>query len=385
VRHAPHADRPNALQARLIAVRRLLLLGRLANAAAELARLDARGMPPMLVAVAELAAAELALRSLRTSPARAALARASEAAERAGVAALQAEVAEARAALERPAGRRLSADGAQALRLPEIKALLGSGALVVDAWRRGLGVGDAWRPLVRRPLLFALARALAAAWPGDVDREALIAGAFRTRHPDETHRVRLRVEIGRLRAPIAPMAASRPPRVASRSCRATGSPSSCWRRPSMASRRRWRPCCRTAGRGPHLPWRSRSAPASARCSAPSPSSKPRAGCAPPGRRGRVAGCRRRWRNSRRSCYSLPRSRLSRVLSRRLTGRVRRNQAMTRNTRHGGNEAALRPAEIVREYGPFDGVERVAGVTHDGHERHPNATLIERLIEPRSTS
>ncbi len=29
-------------------------------------------------------------------------------------------------------------------------------------------------------------------------------------------------------------------------------------------------------------------------------------------------------------------------------------------------AARRPAEIVREYGPFEGVQRVGGVTHDGH-------------------
>ncbi|MGZ5165532.1 MAG: helix-turn-helix domain-containing protein, partial [Burkholderiales bacterium] len=59
------ADRANALQARLIAVRRLLLLGRLTEAAAALAHLDAHGLPA-LTAVAELAAAELALRSLRT-------------------------------------------------------------------------------------------------------------------------------------------------------------------------------------------------------------------------------------------------------------------------------------------------------------------------------
>jgi hypothetical protein len=55
-------------------------------------------------------------------------------------------------------------------------------------------------------VLFALARALAEAWPGDVDRNALIARAFRTRRPDETHRARLRVEIGRLRALAAPLA-----------------------------------------------------------------------------------------------------------------------------------------------------------------------------------
>jgi len=200
------ADRANALQARLIAVRRLLLLGRLEEAAAALAHLDARDLPPRLAAVAELTAAELALRSLRTGPAQAALARAEEAAVRAGVPALLAEVAEARAALDRPAARRLFAGSEQALRLDEIAELLASGALVVDACRRGLRAGAAWRPLARRPVLFALARALAEAWPRDVDRHALILYAFGARRPNESHRARLRVEIGRLRALVAALA-----------------------------------------------------------------------------------------------------------------------------------------------------------------------------------
>ena len=252
------ADRANALQARLIAVRRLLLLGRLDEAASALASvgagplpsrltapsggserserggtsvgagplpsrltapsggsersergggfLDLRGLPPSLLAVAELAAAEVALRSLRTAPAQAALARAFEAAERARVPALLAEVAEARAALDRPAARRVHAGHEQSLRLDEVEALLASGALVIDACRRGLRAGATWQPLARRPVLFALVRALAEAWPGDVDRHALIARAFRTRRPNESHRARLRVEIGRLRALAAPLA-----------------------------------------------------------------------------------------------------------------------------------------------------------------------------------
>jgi hypothetical protein len=200
------ADRANALQARLIAARRLLLLGRLDEAAATLARLDARGLPPALAAVAALAEAELALRSLRIDEAQAALARAHAAAVRARVPALLAEVVEARAALDRPAARRLDACGEQALRLPEVAALLSSGDLVVDACRRGLSAGTTWQPLARRPVLFALAHALARAWPGDVDRETLIADAFRIRRPDETHRARLRVEIGRLRALVKALA-----------------------------------------------------------------------------------------------------------------------------------------------------------------------------------
>lgn len=200
------ADRANALQARLIAVRRLLLIGRLDEAASSLAGLDASGLPPSLAAVAELAGAEIALRSLRTAQARAALDRACDAAEHAGVPALLAEVAEARAALDRCAARSIHAGHEQPLRLDQVEALLLSGALMVDACRRGLRSGERWQPLARRPVLFALLRALAEAWPGDVERHALIANVFRTRRPDETHRARLRVEIGRLRALVAPLA-----------------------------------------------------------------------------------------------------------------------------------------------------------------------------------
>ncbi|MGQ3116760.1 MAG: helix-turn-helix domain-containing protein [Hydrogenophaga sp.] len=201
-----HADHANARQARVIAARRLLLLGRLTETEAVLAAIDTTRLPPALAAVAELVAAELALRSLRVEAGRAALARARDAATRAGVPALQAEVAQAQATLNQPAARRLGNGSEQALRLADVAALLASDALVVDACRRGLGTGAAWQSLARRPVLFALARALAQAWPGDVEREALIAEAFRTRRPDETHRARLRVEIGRLRALVKPLA-----------------------------------------------------------------------------------------------------------------------------------------------------------------------------------
>ena len=201
-----HTDRANALHARLIAARRLLLLGRLNEAGAALAHLDADGMPSALASVAELIAAELALRSLHTTAARAALARAQAAAERAGVQALLAEVAEVRAALDHPAARRLSRAGEQALRLDEVAALLASDALVVDACRRTLQAGAARLSLARRPVLFALARALAEAWPDDVDRHTLILRAFGALRPNESHRARLRVEIGRLRALTAGLA-----------------------------------------------------------------------------------------------------------------------------------------------------------------------------------
>lgn len=199
-------DHGNALQARLVAARRLLLLGRLEDARVALARLGADGLPPALAAVAALATAELALRSLSTDAARAALDDAQEAAGRARIPTLVAEVADMRALLDRPAARRMSADGEGVLRIDEVAALLGSGMLVVDACRHGLRAGGEWKPLARRPVLFALARTLAEAWPADVARETLIERVFRTRRPDETHRARLRVEMGRLRKVIAPMA-----------------------------------------------------------------------------------------------------------------------------------------------------------------------------------
>lgn len=209
-----HSDHANALQAQLIAVRRQLLLGRLDAAAQLLQPIDLTGMPPVPVAVAELAAAELALRSMRIGAAQAALTRAQTAARRAGVPALLAEVQELHATLDRPAARRVNAHGDTPLRLREVAQLLASGALVVDACRRGLSAAlheDAAQAatqhsLARRPVLFELARVLAEAWPGDVDRETLIARVFRTRHPDETHRARLRVEIGRLRALVRTLA-----------------------------------------------------------------------------------------------------------------------------------------------------------------------------------
>lgn len=208
-----HGDTTNALQARLVAARRLVLLGRLAEASDLLATQPANGaptpihLPAPLAAVAALTHAELALRALHIDAAHTALQHAERAAQHAGVPALQAEVAHARALLAQPAARLLGPGDEQALRLQDVAALRASShTLVVDACRHAVHASGVVLPLARRPVLFALVRALAQAWPGDVDREALIASVFRTRHPDDTHRARLRVEMGRLRKLIAPLA-----------------------------------------------------------------------------------------------------------------------------------------------------------------------------------
>lgn len=203
---AARNDRINATHAQLIAVRRHLLIGRLADATTLLATLDLDTAPPVHQALAALATAEIALRSLRTGAARDALQRARDAAAQAGIPALATEVVTLDATLRRPAARLLHAGHEQPVRLDDVEALLDSGALIVDAVRHGVRDAGHQVALARRPILFALLRALALGWPDDVDRAALIARVFRTRHPDETHRARLRVEIGRLRRLVAPFA-----------------------------------------------------------------------------------------------------------------------------------------------------------------------------------
>jgi len=195
----------NAAHARLLETRRLLLIGRLDAAEAALVGLDPGSLAPALRAAYELVVAGIALRRLRTSTARAALARAERAAQQAGIPALTAEVDTARLILNTPAARLIAGGEERLLLLNEVEALRASGALVVDACRHVVGDADTQVSLATRPLLFALARALGEAWPADVPRGALIALAFRTRFADETHRARLRVEIGRLRALLRPL------------------------------------------------------------------------------------------------------------------------------------------------------------------------------------
>ncbi len=201
-----HGDRANAAHAGLLEVRRLLLIGRLGEAESVLAGIEAEPLPPALRAVHALVGAGIAIRSLRTQAARDALARAERAANDAGIPALGAEIENASLALAMPAARVVAPGGERLLRLEEVEAMLASNTLVVDACRLAVRAGDTVVSLARRPVLFALARALGEAWPEDAGRAALLARAFRARHADESHRARLRVEIGRLRAALRPLA-----------------------------------------------------------------------------------------------------------------------------------------------------------------------------------
>ncbi|MER9075211.1 helix-turn-helix domain-containing protein, partial [Mesorhizobium sp. M0904] len=123
-----------------------------------------------------------------------------------GIPALIAEVESASVVLDTPAARLIARGEERPLLLDEVEALLASGALVVDACRNVVRVADTVVSLATRPVLFALARALAEAWPGDVARSTLIARAFRGKDADESHRARLRVEVGRLRAELRSLA-----------------------------------------------------------------------------------------------------------------------------------------------------------------------------------
>jgi hypothetical protein len=199
-------DRVNAAHARNLEIRRLLLIGRLDEAERRLASLDPAPLPAAWRAAQELVVAGIAIRRLRTKTARAALARAERAAREAKIPALAAEVASASLALTAPVARLVARDEDRPLRLDEVEALLASGALVVDACRHVVRRGDRTVSLATRPVLFALARALGEGWPGDVPRGTLLARAFRAKHADESHRARLRVEIGRLRAALRPLA-----------------------------------------------------------------------------------------------------------------------------------------------------------------------------------
>lgn len=204
---AIHGDPVNAAHAAYLQARRLLLLGRLDEADQTLADVDSPAMPAASQAIHELIAGGIAMRRLRAHAAGAALARAEHAARQAGVPALVAEVDHALRALHAVAARHVTPDGTRDLTLADAEALLASPALIIDACRNAVRQGDVIVPLASRPILFALARLLAQGWPRDVTREFLIARAFRTGFQDDSHRARLRVEIGRLRTALRPLAA----------------------------------------------------------------------------------------------------------------------------------------------------------------------------------
>jgi hypothetical protein len=201
-----HGDRVNAAHARYLEARRLLLIGRLDDAERALAGLDPAPFAPASRTAHELVVAGIAIRRLRTKAARAALARAARAARQARIPALTAEVESASLVLNTPAARLIASGEERLLLLEEVEELLVSKALIVDACRHVVRHESKVVSLAKRPVLFALARALGEAWPGEVPRDTLVARAFGSRLADESHRARLRVEVGRLRTALRTLA-----------------------------------------------------------------------------------------------------------------------------------------------------------------------------------
>jgi hypothetical protein len=201
-----HGDRANAAHARYLEIRRLLLIGHLDEAERALAKLDPTSLPPASKAAHELVVAGIAMRRLRSKTARAALTRAERAASEAGIPALTAEVDGAFLLLNTPAARLIASGEERPLMLEEIEALLASKAFIVDACRYVVRDEHHRVSLATRPVLFTLVRVLGEAWPADVARHTLIAVAFGSKFPNESHRARLRVEMARLRTLLRTLA-----------------------------------------------------------------------------------------------------------------------------------------------------------------------------------
>jgi len=201
-----HGDQRNAAHAQYVEVRRLLLIGRLDEAERTLAELDHTSLPAALRTAHELAVAGIAIRRVRTREARAALSRARRGARQARIPALAAEVAKAFDMLNKPAARLIARGEERPLLLDDIEILQESNALVVDACRQVVRDRGTVVSLVRRPVLLALARTLAEMWPDDVSRDDLVARAFGAKRADASHRVRLRVELARLRSVLQGLA-----------------------------------------------------------------------------------------------------------------------------------------------------------------------------------
>ena len=202
-----HGDLANAAYARYLAARRLLLIGRIDEAERTLAELDSRALASRVEDRTRAGARgyrdaapphEGGARSARTGRARSAP-RSHPCAD-----------GGSRKRTRNSEHARRAADwqwrATRLLMLEEVEALLASKAFVVDACRNVVRHAGTVISLAKRPVLFALARALGEAWPGDVARDTLVARAFGLKRADESHRARLRVEIGRLRKVLRTLA-----------------------------------------------------------------------------------------------------------------------------------------------------------------------------------
>lgn len=200
-------DVVNAAHATCLAARNLLLRGRLDEAEIALTSLADQRRPATLETAVQLTWADLHLRKLNSRAAKRAIEQAGRAAKRAGIASLSSEFEAMRARLVEPIARAIRNGIQQELGTAELEALLQKKRfLVVDARELVLRTTQIRVPLKRRPILFALARALADAWPAAATRGELILRAFAVTRVNESHRARLRVELTRLRRALRAVA-----------------------------------------------------------------------------------------------------------------------------------------------------------------------------------
>ena len=200
-------DARNAAMQRLVLARAEVLLGRLTEARRIVEEVLAAELSADLRAVACLAQAEIAIRALSAFAARDALARARRCLEAAPNALLARELVALEQELSRPIARLLRRGAVRGADLFAIEEVSRGEVLLVDACRRLAIGGRVTIPLARRSVLFALLLDLGRAWPAAVPRDRLAMHAFEARRVNESHRARLRVEIGRLRKVMDGLAA----------------------------------------------------------------------------------------------------------------------------------------------------------------------------------
>lgn len=191
-------DTRNAAMQRLVVARAEVLLGRSTAARDTVSGVVATSLPEDVRAVAQLALAEIAVRELAPSRATRAIAAVRDVLDRVPNELLARAVTSLEAELSRPIARLDEAGALKDVDAFGIEAAF-QRAVVVDACRRLVASGRATVPLARRPILFALLLPLARAFPGDVPRDELAKRAFEAKRLNDSHRSRLRVEVGRLR------------------------------------------------------------------------------------------------------------------------------------------------------------------------------------------